>query len=89
MPNSDSAAKRMRQNEKARVLNKMRKTELKTIAKKIERAINDGNQDEAQQLFQRFTKRIDQAASRNVLHKNAASRRKSRMALKMQKVTAA
>lgn len=89
MPNSASAAKRLRQNEKRRVRNKMRKTELKTIAKKIDRAINDGNQAEASDLLKRFSKRIDQAASHNILHKNAANRRKSRMAIKVQAVAAA
>lgn len=89
MPNSASAAKRMRQNEKRRVINKSRKSELKTIAKRIERAINDGDKAEAESLYQRFAKRVDQAAAKNVLHKNAANRRKSRMAIKLHKLTPA
>ncbi|TVR44219.1 MAG: 30S ribosomal protein S20 [Planctomycetota bacterium] len=89
MPNSASAAKRMRQNEKRRIINKSRKTELKTIAKKIERAIHDGKQDEADLLYRRYAKRVDQAAAKNILHKNAASRHKSRMAIKLHKVVAA
>ncbi|TVR13698.1 MAG: 30S ribosomal protein S20 [Planctomycetota bacterium] len=83
MPNSASAKKRDRQNEKRRVRNKARKTELKTIAKKVERAINDGNRDEAEMLYRRYAKRLDQAQSCSVLHKNAANRHKSRMAGKL------
>ena len=89
MPNNASAAKRVRQNEKRRIRNKDRKTELKTIAKKIERAIHDGEQALAADLLKRYSKRIDQAASKNVLHKNAASRRVSRMAIKVNGISAA
>ena len=89
MPNSASAMKRDRQNEKRRVRNKARKTELKTIAKKVERAINDGNRDDADVLYRRYTKRLDQAQACNVMHKNAASRCKSRMAVKLHALTQA
>ena len=80
MPNNPSAAKRLRQTEKRRLNNKARKTELKSITKKILRAVHDGKQDEAQELYVRFTKRVDQASANNVLHKNAASRAKARLA---------
>ena len=55
MPNNASAAKRVRQNEKRRIRNKDRKTELKTIAKKIERAIHDGEQALASDLLKRYS----------------------------------
>ena len=78
MPNNASAAKRLRQAEKRRVANKARRTELKTITKKFLRAIHDGKKDEAGDLLKRYNKRVDQAACHSVLHKNAASRQKSR-----------
>jgi small subunit ribosomal protein S20 len=89
MPNTRSAEKRLRQTEKRRQLNKARKTELKTIGKKLLRAVHDGKKDEAGDLYRRFSKRIDQAVSRSVFHKNTASRRKSRMAQKLQVLAAA
>jgi small subunit ribosomal protein S20 len=89
MPNNASAAKRDRQNEKRRVANKARTTELKTIQKQFLRAVHDGKQDEAAASFQRFTKRIDQAAANNVVHKNNASRHKSRLALRLKAMASA
>ncbi len=83
MPNNLSAAKRFRQSEKNRLANKARRSELKTITKKLLRALHDGQKADAQGLYQRFSKRVDQAASVGVLHKNAASRRKSRLASKL------
>lgn len=80
MPNCLSAAKRLRQAEAHRLRNKSRKTELKTIRKQYLRAVHDGETTQAEELFRRFTKRIDQAVARNVMHKNAANRAKSRLA---------
>ena len=88
MPNSASAAKRLRQNEKRRVRNKTRKTELKTLAKQVERAIHDGKKDDAERLFKRYTKRLDQATAKNVLHVNTAGRRKARFAPKIAALSA-
>jgi small subunit ribosomal protein S20 len=89
MPSSKSAAKRDRQNEKRRIRNKARSTELKTLTKKFLRAIHDGHKDEAESLYRRFTKRLDQAAARNIVHKNTASRRKGRLGVKLSSLAAA
>ena len=89
MPNNSSAAKRLRQAEVRRAANKARKTELKTLAKKLLRAIHDQHADDAQELFQRYSKRLDQAVSKNILHKHTASRRKSSIALKINALSAA
>lgn len=80
MTHTAAAAKSLRQNEKRRLLNKARVSELRTLRKKLLRSIHDGKQDEAQTLFVRLTKRMDQAAARGVLHKNTANRSKSRLA---------
>ena len=80
MPNRPSAKKQMRQNEQNRVLNKARKTEIKTLRKQVDRAVHDGKADEAETLLRRYVQRVDQAAVRNILHKNTASRRKALMA---------
>ncbi|MCS6971095.1 MAG: 30S ribosomal protein S20 [Planctomycetota bacterium] len=81
MPHTRSAAKRLRQNEKRRIANKARRTELKTIRKRLERCLHDGKLEEAEQLYRRLSKRLDQAASVRTIHKNTASRIKSRVAL--------
>lgn len=86
MPNSASAEKRLRQTEKRRLLNKDRKTELKTLAKKFDRAIHDGKKDDAESLSREYVKRLDQAASQNVVHKNYVSRHKATIATKVAKL---
>jgi small subunit ribosomal protein S20 len=85
MPHNISAAKRLRKNETRRVANKSRLTELKSIRKQLERHLHDGQLDQAKEVFSTFSKRVDQAASVNTLHKNTASRLKSRLALALAK----
>jgi small subunit ribosomal protein S20 len=89
MPHNNSALKRMRKNEVRRVRNKARLSELKTIRKQITRALHDKEQPKADALFVELTKALDQAASLKTIHKNAASRTKSRVALKLQAAKAA
>lgn len=83
MPHNLSAAKRLRQNEKRRLRNKDRLSELKTMKKKVLRALHDQKPEEAETLFRDFTKRLDQAAGQRTIHPNAANRLKSRVALKI------
>ncbi len=80
MPNRKSSEKSLRQSEERRVRNKARRTELKTLRRKIDRAVHDGKADDAAGLLQRYMKRVDQAACHSVMHRNTASRRKSVMA---------
>jgi small subunit ribosomal protein S20 len=89
MPHTPSAAKRLRQNEKRRLANKGRLSELKSLKKRIERAIHDGQGDEAKKLYTEFTKRVDQAAAGNTIHKNRAARLKGRVAVALVKPAAA
>ena len=88
MPTSLSAAKRLRQSEKRRLANKARKTELKTLGKLLDRAVHDKEADKAADLYRRLTKRLDQAAAKNVLHANVRSRRKARFAKHMAALSA-
>ncbi len=80
MPHTASAAKRHRQSEERRIRNKDRLTELKSLKKRITRAIHDGQKTEAETLYREASKKIDQAASRNTVHKNTAARTKARLA---------
>lgn len=89
MPHNNSALKRMRKNEVRRVRNKARLSELKTIRKQITRALHDKEQTKADGLYVELTKALDQAASLKTVHKNAASRAKSRLALRLNAAKAA
>jgi len=73
MAHSKQALKRIRQNAKARNANKTARTAMKTAVKKATRTGAPTDQAAAM-------KRIDKAAKQGVIHKNAAARKKSRMA---------
>ena len=79
MANIKSQIKRNRQNEARRLRNKAVSSELKTRLKNAVKAADTGADDVAdkQRLAQ---KRIDMAAAKGVIHKNAAARKKSRLA---------
>jgi small subunit ribosomal protein S20 len=76
--NIKSQIKRNRQNEARRVRNKAVRSELKTRAKRAVAAADAGAEDAAAALAV-AVKRIDMAAARGVIHRNAAARRKSRL----------
>ncbi len=82
MANIKSQIKRNRQNEKRRVRNKTVRSELRTRTKSAVSAAETGaeNAAEAERLAM---KRIDKAATKGVIHKNAAARRKSRLAKRL------
>lgn len=79
MANSPSAKKRMRQNEKARLRNRRYISGSRTAVKKARRLIDTGDLNAAQEAVQRACAALDRAASKKVIHKNNAARRKSRL----------
>ncbi|HVM55390.1 MAG TPA: 30S ribosomal protein S20 [Acidimicrobiales bacterium] len=79
MANIKSQIKRNRQNEARRLRNKAVRSELKTRVKNTVTAADSGAEDVAERARQ-AQKRIDMAAAKGVIHKNAAARRKSRLA---------
>ena len=80
MAHSLSAIKRVRQNEKHRLRNRADRTWLKTQIKKLRQAIDAKNADEAQKLMPDTISLIDVMVKKGVLHENAGSRYKSRLA---------
>ncbi len=88
MANIKSQIKRNRQNEKRRIANKTVRSELRTRIKSAVSAAETGadNASEAERLAM---KRIDKAAQKGVIHKNAAARRKSRLAKRLAAASAA
>jgi small subunit ribosomal protein S20 len=77
--NIKSQIKRNRQNEVRRVRNKAVRSALKTSAKKVEGAVTDGDAS-VESLVREASRDLDKAASKGVLHKRAAARKKSRLA---------
>jgi small subunit ribosomal protein S20 len=78
--NIKSQIKRNRQNEARRVRNKAVRSALKTDAKKVTAASSSGDAESAETMLREATRALDKAASKGVLHKRAAARRKSRLA---------
>lgn len=74
MPHSKSAAKRVRQNEKKRLRNKAVKSHVRTMIKKV---MESENKEEA---LKKAYSALDKAVKKGVIHKNAAARKKSRLA---------
>ncbi|MEM9187386.1 MAG: 30S ribosomal protein S20 [Planctomycetota bacterium] len=79
MPNSASASKRLRQSEVRKTRNNSVKSALRSQIKKVRKAIASGDVETSETEFRAATKRLDQAAARNVIHANAAARTKSRL----------
>jgi small subunit ribosomal protein S20 len=74
-----SAEKRNRQSEKRRVQNKASKTALRSSAKKVLVAAQGKDKAAAEAALKDMIKKMDTAARKGVVKKNAASRKKSRM----------
>ena len=87
MANIKSQIKRNKQNEVRRLRNKAVRTELRTRLKTAEAAAAAGA-DNSEEASRAAIKRIDKAAAKGVIHKNAAARRKSRLAKRLARLSA-
>ena len=83
MANIKSSAKRDEKSKELRAKNRAAKTELKTMMKKFDAAVVDGNKDEAVNAYKVAVKTVDSAAGKGLLHKNNAARKKSAMTRKL------
>lgn len=79
MANSAQARKRARQNDKQRAHNAAQRSILRTAIKKVQKAILTGDKAAAQSVFGESMKAIDSIADKRIIHKNKASRHKSRL----------
>jgi small subunit ribosomal protein S20 len=83
MPNIKSAIKRVKVSEKRRLRNASQKSALRTAVKAVETAISAQNAESAREALILASKKLDKAASKGLIHKNAANRKKSRLAKKL------
>ena len=86
MPNIKSAIKRVKVNEKKHLRNRMVKSAMRTTVKKYESAVAAGSADAA--LLSQTASAIDKAVAKGVVSKNAANRKKARMAKRLAKAEA-
>ena len=87
MPNIQSAKKRVKVSEKKNLRNGMVKTGVRTSVKKFDAAVAADPQNAAAQLSA-TSAAIDKAAAKGVIHKNAANRKKARLAKQLDKAAA-
>ena len=83
MANNASARKRIRQIKTRTERNRVLKSRIKTFRKKLLTAIEAGDAKAISEAYNEFSSATDIAAKKNVIHKNAAGRLKSRMAKKI------
>lgn len=83
MPNIKSAKKRVLVTSAKTLQNKMFKTSMKTIIKKYDAALSEGNKEAAALAYKEAVKKIDQAVAKGIIHKNNAARKKSQFTMKL------
>ena len=88
MQSHKSAEKRMRQNERRRVMNRNNRSSLRTSIKKLRAALEGGDRQKLDLLLPTTISRIDRAVQEGVLHRNAAGRYKSRLTKRANRVSA-
>ena len=86
MPNIKSSKKDVISSKIAYEMNKANKSELKTNLKKFDAALVSGDKAAAEAAYKVAVKSVDKAEQKGLLHKNNAARKKSSMALQMNKL---
>ena len=87
MPNIQSAKKRVKVSEKKNLRNRIVKSGVRTSIKKYDAAVEADPQN-AQAQLSATVGAIDKAAAKGVVHKNAANRKKARLAKQLNKAAA-
>ena len=87
MATHKSALKRARQSKMRRLSNLGYKTKVKRAIKEVRSAVSNNSADEAGEKLVRAVSIIQKTASRGVIHKNKASRKVSRLARQVNKLT--
>ena len=89
MANSAQARKRVRQTVKQRAHNVSLRSTLRTAIKRVQKAIVAGDKAASQTIFQASVSVIDRIADKKIIHKNKASRHKSRLSAQIKALVAA
>ena len=88
MPNIKSSVKSVKKDAKRHERNVFEKTRMKKAQKSVLAAFANNDVEEAKKLLPAAQKAIDQAAANNTIHKNTAARKKSKLALKINAISA-
>lgn len=83
MPNIKSSERSVITDALRRAHNFPIRTAVKSISRKVTESVEAGKADEAKALLTKASSTIDKAVAKGVIHKNAAARKKSRLARKL------
>jgi small subunit ribosomal protein S20 len=83
MANTTSAKKAARQAEKRALINKSRRSRMRTFVRKVEEAIASGDKQAADLALREAQPEIMRSASKGIIHKNNASRKISRLSARI------
>jgi small subunit ribosomal protein S20 len=86
MPNIKSSKKDVIRSKIAYEKNKADKSEMKTVLKKFESALESGDKAVAENAYKQAVVIVDKAVNKGILHKNTAARKKSSMTLRLNKL---
>lgn len=86
MPTTKSAEKRLRQSETRRARNRAIKRSLHTYVRRVLEAVAAGDVAKSESEFRLAGKKLDQAASKRVIHPNTAARTKSRLSARVKRL---
>jgi small subunit ribosomal protein S20 len=82
MPNTKSAERRMRSSARKNLRNRSTKSRLHTLESRYLASLTEAKKDEATKDLQAITSALDKAANSGIIHRAAANRKKSRLALR-------
>ncbi|WP_276356310.1 30S ribosomal protein S20 [Cohnella caldifontis] len=88
MPNIKSAIKRTKTSEQRRQRNASQKSALRTAVKQADQAVAGTDVNAAKDALVLAQKKLDKAVTKGLIHKNAAARKKSRLAKKLNALSA-
>jgi small subunit ribosomal protein S20 len=83
MPNIKSASKRVQLSRARNLKNKAGKSYVKTMVKKFDAAVAEGNREAAEGAYKVAVKAVDRAAAKGLIHKNNAAHKKSSLTVKL------
>lgn len=86
MANHKSALKRDRQSKVRRLRNRMNKSTMKTAIRKVEEALVAGSEEQAKEALKAAIPVIQRTANKGTIHKNTASRKVSRLTVRVNKM---
>ncbi len=89
MANTPGAKKAIRKIERRTEVNKARRSRMRNYVRKFEEAVQAGDATAAKTAFTQAESELMRAVSKGVLHKNTGSRKVSRLAAQLKKLSAA